>query len=231
MKISVSDHRELKTLLDSLAWEIVYANTYHRLYCDLLDSLKDHEREFNQARTFWNLTLSALRDVRNLGLCRIYDKHSRSLNLYNLLETIKANTNYFKTESFKQRLKDNPFVESLAELDRMPDPGKLEEDIEFASPRNALVKKLLIWRNKIIAHHDPEVPLGRRQILEDKPLSRKEIEQLLDAAFKIFNRYSNLFCASSWSRYMAHHDEYKSVLKFMKMGMDKWDEDIKKQIQ
>ena len=229
MKINIQSDKEINSLLDALANEIVDANIYHRLFCDLVDSIDSHQRELSQSNTFWSLTLDALRDARLTRLCRVYDQESKSLNLVNLLDTIKANLHLFEEHYFRERLQDNAFVDSLAQTGRVPPIAQLDEDIEFSSCRNPLVKKLMIWRNNIVAHRGAKVALGNDQILADNPLSQPEMEQLLDRSFEIFNRYSSLYRASTWSRQIIGHDDYKSLLEFLSLGLKKWDEDLEKE--
>lgn len=231
MEIKVKSADELNKLLDALALEIVDANIYHRLYSDLVDSIKDNAREFGESNTFWGLTLNSLQEARMIRLCRVFDKASNSLNLFNLLATIKANVHFFGKEHFRERLKDNAFVNSLAEVDRIPSVAQLDKDLLFASNQNPLVKKLRIWRNVIIAHRGAKVSLGKDEILVNNPLSQKEIETLLDECLTIFNRYSSLYRASTSSRKVIGHDDYKSLLKFITLGLQKWDENINKEYQ
>lgn len=226
MEIKIKSADELNKLLDALEFEIVDANIYHRLYSDLVNSRKDYAREFSQSNTFWSFTFDALHDARMIRLCRVFDQESNSLNLFNLLETIKANTHFFGKEHFRQRLKDNAFVDSLAEVDRIPNEAQLDNDIRFASDQNPLVKKLMIWRNNIIAHRGAKVSLGKDEILADNPLSQQEIETLLDECFTISYRYSSLYRASGWLRNASGQDDYQSLLETIKLGLQKLDEEI-----
>jgi hypothetical protein len=73
--------------------------------------------------------------------------------------------------------------------------------------------------------------MGQDHILKDKPLGKEEIESLLDESFVIFNRYNYLYSASTYLRKVVGHDDYKSLLKFINLGLQKWDEDIAKQIE
>jgi hypothetical protein len=150
MEIKIKSSDELKKLLDSLALDIVDANIYYILYSNLNDSINDNSREFSQSNTFWSLTFDSLRDALMFRLCRAFDQESKSLNLFNLLTTIKTNVHFFEENHFRGRLKDNAFVESLAEDDRIPIESQLDKDILFASDQNYLVKKLMIWRNNIL---------------------------------------------------------------------------------
>jgi len=231
MEIKIKSGDELNKLLDALAFEIADANIYHKLYTDIVDSISDNARLFTQSNTFWSFTIGSLYDARMIRLCRVFDQESKTLNLFNLLETIKANVQLFDQKHFRQRLKDNAFIDSLAEADRKPNESQLQKDIWFASDQNPLVKKLMIWRNNIIAHRGAKVSLGKDEILANNQLSQQEIECLLDKSFTIFNRYSSLYRKSTWSRTVIGHDDYKSLLKFLNLGLQKWDEEIEKELQ
>ena len=230
MKIEIQTGDELNALLDALGDEIVDAQIYDRLSRELVGSIEEYKREFQQSNTFWHLTLDSLNEACLIRLCRIYDQHSSGLNLVNLLETIKANSHLFHEEHFRDRLRDNVFVDSLAQSDRVPPTKELDADIEYASCKNPIVKKLTIWRNKIYAHRDAQISLGGKRILESNPISGVEIMDLLDQSFKIFNRYSSLYRASSWSRQIVGHDDYQSLLKFLRLGLEKSDEDIAREL-
>ena len=229
MKIKIQNGDELSRLLDALAREIVDAHVYHRLFCDLVDTIPEHEREFRQSNTFWSLTLDSLKEARLTRLCRVFDQESSSLNLVNLLETIQANLNLFEEEHFRSRLQNNAFVDSLAKSHRVPQEDQLAADIEYASCRTPVVKKLMVWRNNIVAHRGAKLSLGRKQVLEQNALSQQDIEDLLSQSLSIFNRYSSLYRASTWSRQVIGHDDYKSVLSFIRLGLQKWDEDLDKE--
>lgn len=229
MEIKITTSEELNKLLDALAQEIVDANICHRLYIDLLGSISENKRAFSQSNTFWNFVFISLDDARIIRLCKVFDQESKSLNLYNLLVTIKANIHYFKKDHFRERLRENAFVEILARDDRIPKEEQLDKDIWFASSENPLVKKLIIWRNNIIAHLGAKVSLGQDKILKENPLDNKRIETLLDESFSIFNRYSSLYRASTYSKKVVGHDDFKSLLKFLNLGLQKWDEDIENQ--
>jgi hypothetical protein len=226
MEIKIKTGDELNQLLDALVKEIVDANIYHRLFCDLLDSIPEYEREFQESQTFWHIILSALMDSRMANLCKVYDQESTSLNLVNLLHTIKANLHLFTADNFKQRMAGNAFLDSLASYDRIPQLKDVEIDIESVTWQNPLVKKLMVWRNNIVAHRGAKVSLGKNQILTDNSISKEEVEQLLDHSLKVFNKYSGLYRASSHSRQIIGHDDYKDVFRFIRLGLKKWHDDL-----
>jgi AbiU2 len=233
-KIKIKNGEELNKLINALGDEIVKANVYHRLLCDIRNSVGDNAQAFNESNTFWALTIQALNDAKMIRLCRIYDQNSSSLSLVNLLYAIRSNSHLFEEQHFRERLKDNAFVDSLAQTNRVPPMNALEADTEYASERNPLVKKLIKWRGHIMAHSNANVSLGAAKVLkalEDDPLSQADIENLLDTGFAICNRYSGLYQASSNSRQMIGHDDYLSLLKFVNLGIAKWNKDIDREIE
>ncbi|MEJ2183202.1 MAG: hypothetical protein P8Y66_06740 [Nitrospirota bacterium] len=188
--------------------------------------MQDYGQEFAQSNTFWVFVTEALQNSWMVRLCRIYDNNSRSLNLYNFLETIKANMHFFETDHFRERLSDNPFVELLAKDDRIPGKDQLEKDIEYASSnKNSLVKKLMIWRNNIVAHKGTHIVLANDKLLKDNPLSFTEIDELLNKSHEIMNRYSDKFRASTFMKGFPGDDDYKWLLKLLRLGLQKWREE------
>jgi hypothetical protein len=231
MKIKIKTSEELSLLLDALANEIVFAHIYYRLLCDLSNARETHEREFSNFNTFWTLALGALRTAYQTHLCRVYDQESTSLNLVNLLHTIQSNLHLFSESDFRERLKGNAFVDSLAKTKRMPEKQEVENDMKLVSCENPIVKKLIIWRNNIVAHKGAKVALGNKQVLMENPISDSEIQILLEQSLDIFNKYCGLYKATTHSSGIIGHDEYKQLLKFIGMGLQKRDEDIEKQYE
>ena len=209
--IRIKNSAEFDSLMKGLARDIVDANIHYRLYKNLNNAISEYVTELNQSPAFWNLTFSAQIDATLLRLSRAYDSHTVSLNLPRLLATIKANLHIFDTQDFKQRLKDNPFVESLANDCRIPDINELKADIDLVSTTDTLVKRLLEWRNNIGTHRNPRVTLVPNSVMV-APLKYSEIESLLERAITILNNYSMLFGALAYSASMVGANDYKDVL-------------------
>jgi hypothetical protein len=231
MKITIKSGDELNKLLDALATDIVDANIYYKLFAGLTNSIPDYPDERNLSNTFWWLTLRAIKEAFLLRLCRIFEQNSRSLNLVNLLDTIKTNRHYFQEPHFRERLKDNAFIESLAEGVVIPSVEELQSDITFASDNNPIVKKLMLWRMNVYAHTGAKTALGKfTDTLEEYSISEVEIEQLLDQCFLISNKYMSLYKASTWSRHILGHDDYLSLFKFLRIGLEKRESDIQHEL-
>ncbi len=231
MVIHFNTDEEFQRLLASLARELVDANIHWRLLSDLKNNIEVFSAEYNQSVAFWTLTFQAHLDATIFRLIRIYDGHSTSLSLRNLLDTISENIHIFETERFRERLKDNPFVESLAEDARKPDMQQLSKDIDFACNDNPAVNKLTIWRNNLFAHKSAGNAVKGYNIASDYPLDEKEIEDLLTTGMSILNRYSSLFRASTYSTQIVGHDDYEFILKSIRVNLEKMDQEVKEQME
>ena len=60
-----------------------------------------------------------------------------------------------------------------------------------------------------------------------------EMEQLLEHSLAIFNKYSSFYKASTRSTQLLilGQDDYKDLLKFIGLGLKKWDEETSTAIQ
>src|SRR5260370_26875660 len=154
MKVDVTDSAQFKRLLEALVDELIDAHDHFRLHQNLNAAIPDYQAEFNQSAGFWTFTLSAHMDATLLRLCKAYDLYEGkpSLNLRNFLETIEANLHFFEEPSFRERLKNNAFVASLAAEARKPDTSQLHTDLKSASTADPLVNKPTICRNNNFPH-------------------------------------------------------------------------------
>ena len=230
MKIRIENASQFSTLINALSDEIVSAACYFQLFENLLNSIPDYEIVFNQSNTFWAFAIQALLDTTLSHLCRVYDTYQNSLNLRNLLDTIQANLGIFETERFKERLKENPFVQSLSQSARGPDPDTLTRDIESISDTDPLVKKLIKWRHNIIAHKTASNVIKQKDITHDYPITRENISELITRATTILNRYNNLFQATTYSTHSVGADDYSYILKTIKDKIAKDEEKIASEI-
>jgi hypothetical protein len=174
-------------------------------------------RELNQSPAFLSLTMSAHREVALLRLGRLFDQQKGALSLPSLVDTIAANQHFFDVDRFKERLKDNPFVQSLAEGARRPDSETLASDGRSVSPSDPLVERLTTMRNRVMAHRDPRVVLGT---VADPAgdVEAAAIDHLLSRAATVVNRYSMMFRAGS--HLMFGHDDFRRVLEHVRDDVD-----------
>lgn len=228
MKIGVSDPAEFKRLLEALVYELIDAQEHFYVHQGLAAAVSEYGAELNQSGAFWNLTMRAHLDAVLMRLCKAYDLSDGKpgLNLRNFLETIEANLHFFDEPNFRERLKNNPFVDSLAKDCKKPDPARLQKDLESVSTAEPLVKKLTIWRNNYIAHHSQSA-LTLGEFTKQYPLSFVEIESLISNGIGIVNDYSHLFQASHYTNYKP--TDYKFILEALRRDLQAREARIQKE--
>lgn len=231
MEIPIGGSADFARLLDALTNELVEAQIHFSLYQDLVAAYPDYAREFKESNTFWTLTLTAHLDATIVRLCKAYDQYKTALNLRNLLDTIRENLLVFDDPSFRERLKGNRFVDSLAAAPRNPDPTQLQRDIESVSDNDPLVKKLTIWRNNFYSHRSPGHALAPGALVKDYPLTLSDVSSLLRNGMEIMNRYSNLFSATLYSTDIVGRSDYKSLLKAVQEALDAHEAKIEEELR
>jgi hypothetical protein len=221
MQITIRNAAEFHKLLTALISELTQALDHFRLVRDLDAAHAEFARAFNESQTFWYLTRRAHVDATLQRLCKAYDQHKGSLNLRNLLDTIEVNLDVFDETGFRERLKDNPFVDSLAQDARRPDPAQLQSDKDLVNEKsNPLVKNLMMWRHLFVAHRDTGKLLKGVVLGEQYPLTFTDVQTLLDNGLRIVNRYSILFIATAHASAIVGHDDYLKVLRAVRAQLD-----------
>jgi hypothetical protein len=213
MKLKFQSAEEFRRLLTALLDDLVDARFHFSLHQSLAKASEEYATELSQSPTFWGLTLSAHMDAVLLRLCRAYDTYEHTaLNLRNLLDTIQAHSSIFDEPNFRERLKGNSFVDSLAAELKPPNQAQLQKDIEAVSDSNPLVHKLVMWRHNHIAHRNSHFTLNPKKFDAQYPLLFAEIDVLINRALEVGNRYSLLFDATAHSTIMIGRDDYLDVL-------------------
>jgi hypothetical protein len=210
--IDIRDSTEFRRLLQAMSRDVVDAHIHYRLFKDVHAALSAHSLVEIQSRTFWGLTLSAHLNASLQSLCRVYDQNPKALHLRSWLDTIQDNLTLFSEHEFRERLKDNAFVDSLARTLRRPDERQLAQDIENCSLSDPLVKNLMVHRGSRIAHKSAKNVVAEKDIGDRHPLTYGGVELLLDRAIVILNRYSNLFGDNTYSTQIIGHDDSEFII-------------------
>lgn len=214
--MKVSNSTEFEKLLEAVAADALQAQDHRKLCNDLIDARKMYSSEFAQTPTFWGLTERAHAEAVLFRLTRLYDQREDSLSLRTWLHLVKENIHFFDQRNFRQRLKDNPHVKSLAEDARRPDPRQLDFDISSVGKSDNVVGRLLAVRNTSLAHSDPAIVLGSGSaVLKGQPLTWSDVDTLIHRAVTIVNRYSVLFRASAYASNILGHDDYAFLLQMV----------------
>jgi AbiU2 len=146
------------------------------------------------------------------------------------LRTIEANVDLFDQQGFRERLKANPFVDSLSKSARKPDAAILTADVNSVSRKSdALVAKLCDLRNRLLAHRNASLVLGAT-VLNAGGIRHEDIDELLDRAVALVNRYSSLFRAQTYSTNIVGRDDYESMLRFVRRGINAYEAEIEAEI-
>lgn len=222
MKLQINGSAEFATLLQALANELVDAQIHFKLFEDLLEAYRRYATEFSQSNTFWSLTLDAHLDATIVRLCKAYDQDKTSLNLRNFLDTVLENLYLFDESSFRERMSENSFVESLAANRHTPDVMQIQWDIDSVTPSEPIVKKLTIWRNNYYSHRNATHVLDPDALLADHPFMFSDVKSLLTNGVAIVNRYSYQFNATYFSTQVVGCDDYRSLLEAVRKSVERY---------
>ena len=201
---------EFTQLLKALSNDIVDAHIHWRLASDIAKSLQDHPLVAAQSNTFWSLTHKSHVVTALQCLARAFDQEQSSLHLLSWLQIIHDNQSIFDVKEFKTRLRDNPFVESLAASAQSPNPETLKKDVALCAATNPEVNLLVRYRGSQAAHRSKRLAMRPLQP-GTHDLTDAVVEALLDRAKTIFNRYSYMFSAATYSTSIIGRDDYRFI--------------------
>ncbi len=220
---------EFETLLAAVAADSLDAIHHRTLYKGLIEAKAEYAQEYAQTPTFWWLTVRAHSDVVLYRLARLYDKRQDSLCLHSWLKLIEDNGHLFTKRAFRQRLAKNPHVDDLAKEDRTPNEEQLELDIASVSATDPVVSRFIHLRNVSLAHRDAAVVLAGG-LANDTGPTWQDIDQLIERAMTIVNRYSNLFRASTYSPPIVGQEDYEFLLKMVRGWLAAEEERIQSEV-
>ena len=206
---------QLQAGIATLAHDVVDAVIHWKLSRGILEATETWPLVTQQSNTFWSLTVKAHVNFSVVCMCRVFDKEHKSLHLPGLLQIIEQNLRLFNEFEFRARLRDNPFVASLADSARIPDIKQLTKDITLCSQSDPIVKRLTIHRNTAVAHLSQELKLNGTAVTSQVEITNPEFETLLSRANEIVNRYSSLFSAEYFSTQIVGHDDYKTIFRWI----------------
>ena len=214
MKVAfkIRDDVELGRLLDGLASDIVDAHVHYKMHNDLIEALCANPVVARESNTFWHMTVSAHIRLSQAMLARAYDQEHQSLHLKSWLVLIRDNPEMFSMENFRKRMKDNPYIDSLASEYRVPDPEQLKADIALCSDGDPLVSILIRHRSNEGAHRSGKLTAQGAKINDMYPLTYVTFETLLNRALEILHRYSTLFVATSYSTNVIGRKDFESIV-------------------
>ncbi len=211
---------QLKAGIHSLASDIVDASIHWKMVLGIEEAAAKWPLVTRQSNTFWVYTLKAHLNTSVLALCRAFDQEQKSLHLVGLLQLIQRSLSLFDDENFRERLRGNPFVESLAESASRPDASQLSADMSRCSEHDPLVKRLVKHRNNSVAHSSRKRRINGVLGPVDEEITYEDYQALLNRAVEILNRYSGLFSAEYFSTQVIGHKDYETVFRWVQEGVE-----------
>lgn len=225
--LDIADDSDLKKLLRRLIDDIVDAGGFVRLHKHFEGAFREYEKEVHQTPGFWSFTEKAVREASLIRLARIYDQDHRALSLLTLLHTIGHHAEFFEDKAVLRRV-SQAYAEEFQPGSHLIDERQLEKDIEAVSAADPLVAKVIRWRHNFGAHLSVK-PILRAQKHTWSPLTRDDVFELVDRAFTIFNRYLSSFEGASYSRKIIGEESHDFLFKMLRLGLEKFEDDIRKQ--
>ncbi len=198
-KIPTPDEQFL-AYYDKLRDELNKAYTHHETAKFLRKMRSTRRSEFNEALTFFSLTMNAHLFATIMSIGRFVDRRGDSLHLNNFFKFIEQNKNLFSTASFKRRLlsqgHDSEYCEHFAQLHRDITGEMLVEDM--ARIAGLPVDNLIAWRHKKLAHIEERLVTENIDIMKEKPVTIQEIDTILSTLHEILDRYRSAFDGVQW---------------------------------
>ena len=209
---------EFKRVFNEVRRDINELQLHDQVFSGTVETLTKYPQIANNFRGFFTAFYSAMRTDLIIRLGRIYDPEStghESCTLLRCLESIRDNPDFFTDEAIKSRLsedyrKSNPkFL-----IFHRPDLKQIENDLGQIIKNR---KPLINLRHKQYAHKDLETVLfGKRDVFLSK---HEEVKELIKLAHEIWNRYSQIWEASTYSTMIIYGDDYKWLFTFLRRGM------------
>lgn len=186
---------------DRLRDELNTAFTYYEIAKSLREFSHTRRSEFIEVLTFFQVTINANLFASVMTINRGFiDKRDDCLQLDGFFELVKANLDLFSTEAFKKH---------------QADKGMSQEDIEHWARLHVVITEQIVcedevrvksvpidnlknWRNKKLAHIDKRQAMKKTSVMEVKPVTIREIDDILTTLDEILNRYRVAYDGTSW---------------------------------
>jgi hypothetical protein len=159
-------------LIDRYFSELMYAHATFETYYLLKFGSKKFEKAYGISPAFFSLVRKSLFSESVMTLCKFMEGHNRSdLNLNKFLEKLKNNKEIFNG------LKHDEDID----LEESYDKYKVQ-----ISNYEVLIKNLLSWRDKMIAHFDKGM---MEDSISEVKVSAEDIRELIDFIGGLLNYY------------------------------------------
>ncbi|HVM47050.1 MAG TPA: hypothetical protein VMU04_03435 [Candidatus Acidoferrum sp.] len=185
----------------------------------VMENLERYPKLSDNFPGFFAALLSAMRTDLIIRLGRIYDPEGTghaSCTLVRCLRLMSESREFFTDAAIQARLSEGyrkTYPDYLA-LHR-PDEKQLAEHIDQIEGSR---ERLINLRHKVYAHKDIATVLSGNR--SDFLHTHDEVKQLIQQAHDIWNFYSRIWNASTWSdQSTMNADDYQRLFEYLRRGM------------
>lgn len=181
--------------------ELNIAYTHYEIAKSLREFRHTRLSDFNEAITFFQVTQNANLFAAVIAICRFIDERTDTMQLRSFFELVRNNLDLFTTSAFRTRLEHKGMDEEDINHWSQLHAGITEEMVnaDEAKIKNMPVTNLMQWRHKKLAHLDKERALKEIDIMQENPVTVKEIDDILTTLDEILNRYSIAYDGGQWA--------------------------------
>lgn len=185
---------------DKLRDELNKAYTHYEIVKSLRENRSGRRAEFNEALTFFSVTIDANLFMTVMSVNKFIDSHRDSLHLDIFFEFIRNNLNLFSTSAYKKRLLDKGLDSEDCEH-----WGKLHTDItaevvdqDKVKVESLPVHNLKVWRDKKLAHIEKNLVTKNVDVMKVNPVTIQEIDKVIITLHEILDRYRIAYDGVQW---------------------------------
>lgn len=209
---------EFQLVFKEVRADINELQLHNKVFSGVIEHLGRYPRLGINFPAFFGAFLAAMRTDLVIRLGRIYDPEGTghdSCTLARCISALRDNAQFFTDTAITARLTEgyreaNPSFLSSHHADLK----QVDADITRIVKSR---KRLIRLRHKVYAHKDLETVLtGKR---DEFLSSHEEVKELIQIAHEIWNRYSKMWSASTYSDKTIGEDDYKWLFSYLRRGM------------
>lgn len=209
---------EFQRVFNGVRADINELQLHNKVFSGILENLGKYPQLGINFPAFFGTFLTAMRTDFVIRLGRVFDPEgtgNESCTLARCLSTLRDNPQFFTPSAVTARLTEgyreaNPNYHTFHRLDL----ERIKEDLDKIVKNR---KRLINLRHKVYAHKDLETVLSGKQ--DEFLSSHDEVKELIQLAHEIWNRYSQIWNASTYSAMTIGEDDYKWLFTNLRRGM------------
>jgi hypothetical protein len=217
-KLTKLSEAEFQRVFSEVRADINDLQLHDKVFSGVVENLTRYPRLGQNFPGFFTAFYSAMRTDLIIRLGRIYDPEGtghEACTLSRCLSALRDNPQFFIDAAITTRLKDdyreaNPDYLSF----HRPDLERINTDLDKIVKNRT---RLINLRHKIYAHKDLKTVLSGKR--DEFLSSHDEVKELIRLAHEIWNRYSQIWNASTYSAMTIGEDDYKWLFTYLRRGM------------